>query len=443
MKDRLGRNTASTGLVLNYVEDRLCPPTLPKRDRVFTLKFSPPWSREVPMIMKWHTAGKAMMTDDLRLNRALLPAGFGDLLPPDAAIEAQLIEAMMHVFNLHGYERVKPPLLEFEASLLSGAGAAVAEQTFRLMDPESQRMMALRADTTPQIARIATTRLADAPRPLRLAYAGQCLLARGGQVAPERQITQAGIELIGVDAAEADAETIMVAAEALESAGVSKISVDLTMPPLVPALLTDANFDPLTRTELSHALDRKDAASVQELAGNSANLLCAMLEAAGPAAAALEALERVALPSLVQPMVQRLKTIVARLNAVLPTLRLTVDPVEFRGYLYHTGVAVTIFAPGRQAELGRGGRYRCDGSEDATGITLYPDRIRAAAPRQLAHRRLYLPPGTPAPAAKTARQQGFATVVGFSDPTNACAEAMRLGCTHVWRNGAAIAIEEC
>ena len=85
------------------------------------------------------------MTEDLP-NPALLPAGFADLLPPDAAREAALVEAMMTAFAQHGYERVKPPLLEFEDSLLTGSGAAVADQTFRLMDPVSQRMMGLRAD---------------------------------------------------------------------------------------------------------------------------------------------------------------------------------------------------------------------------------------------------------------------------------------------------------
>ncbi len=100
------------------------------------------------------------MSDELPNNRALLPAGLRDLLPPDAETEASAVEALMEVFAAHGYQRVKPPLLEFEDSLLAGSGAAVAEQTFRLMDPDSQRMMGLRADTTPQVARIATTRLA-------------------------------------------------------------------------------------------------------------------------------------------------------------------------------------------------------------------------------------------------------------------------------------------
>src|SRR5258708_26968915 len=98
------------------------------------------------------------MTDDLP-NPALLPAGLRDLLPPDAETEASAVEGVMDVFAAHGYQRVKPPLLEFEASLLAGSGASVAEQTFLLLDPASQRMMGLRSDTTPQAPTIATTRL--------------------------------------------------------------------------------------------------------------------------------------------------------------------------------------------------------------------------------------------------------------------------------------------
>src|SRR5271154_3705690 len=113
---------------------------------------------------------------------ALLPAGLCDVLPPEAELEARSVEAIMDCFAAHGYQRVTPPLLEFEDSLFAGSGAATAEQTFRLMDPDSQRMMGLRADTTPQIGRLATSRLANAPRPLRLAYSGPVLLVRGTQM---------------------------------------------------------------------------------------------------------------------------------------------------------------------------------------------------------------------------------------------------------------------
>ena len=103
---------------------------------------------------------------------ALLPAGLRDVLPPDADHAADIEEALRQCFRSNGYERIKPPLIEFETSLLTGAGAAMERETFRLMDPESHRMMGLRADITVQVARVATSRLANAPRPLRVSYAG-------------------------------------------------------------------------------------------------------------------------------------------------------------------------------------------------------------------------------------------------------------------------------
>ena len=122
------------------------------------------------------------------VHKGLLPQGLRDLLPPQAEAEAALVERLMAVLAGNGYERVEPPLVEFEDNLLSGAGAAMAKETFRLMDPVSQRMVGVRADMTPQVARIAATRLAKAPRPLRLSYAGQVLRVKGGQLNPERQI---------------------------------------------------------------------------------------------------------------------------------------------------------------------------------------------------------------------------------------------------------------
>lgn len=382
------------------------------------------------------------MTDDLPTNPALLPAGLRDLLPPDAETEAAAVEQLMAVFAGHGYQRVKPPLLEFEDSLLAGSGAAVAEQTFRLMDPDSQRMMGLRADTTPQVARIATTRLAGAPRPLRLSYAGQCLRVRGSQLAPDRQVAQAGIELIGADHAEADAEMILVGAEALAAIGLTRLSFDLTLPTLVPLMLDAAGIVGAQRSALAHALDRKDAAAVGRHGGVLAGVLGDLLLNAGPAARALSALGAADLPAPARALAARLEAVVAHVGAVAPDLRLTVDPVEFRGFRYETGVSVTIYAPDRHEELGRGGRYLCNETEPATGLTLYPDALLRAAPARMARPRLYLPAGTPPATAAALRGQGFATIAALGDAAeDAMAEARRLLCTHVLHNGAAIAVQ--
>ncbi|HZF75607.1 MAG TPA: ATP phosphoribosyltransferase regulatory subunit [Acetobacteraceae bacterium] len=364
------------------------------------------------------------MTDDPP-SPALLPAGLTDLLPPEAEREAALVEAMVEVFALHGYERVKPPLLEFEDSLFAGSGAALAEQTFRLMDPISQRMMGLRADTTPQVARIAATRLDGLCRPLRLSYAGQVLRVRGTQLAPARQLPQAGVELIGPEAPEADAEVAAVAAEALSRVGVQGLSLDITLPRMVPALLDAAGVEGEARRRLARALDRKDAAAVAERAagcGAAMQDLVALLNAAGPADGALAVLQEAALPPAARAIADNAAAIVAAVRGLAPELRITLDPVEFRGLRYHTGVAFTLFGPGRAGELARGGRYLC-GEEPATGMTLYPDAVLRAAPPAPVRPRVFLAEGQDGAAI---RAQGYATVRALS----ATDTPERLRCTH-------------
>jgi ATP phosphoribosyltransferase regulatory subunit len=380
------------------------------------------------------------MTDDPPFNPALLPAGLHDLLPPEAETEAAAVACLMGVFASHGYQRVKPPLLEFEDSLLAGSGAAMTEQTYRLMDTDTRRMMGLRADMTPQVARIAATRLGHVARPLRLSYAGQCLRVHANQIAPDRQIAQAGIELIGHDSPAADAEIVLVAAEALRAVGLTRLSIDLTMPPLVPTLLGETGMEPGPQVRLGRALDRKDVAAVRDRGGALAGVLTDLLLAAGPAEGALKALKAAVLTPGARMMADRVAATVAAIHARAPGLKLTVDPVEFRGLRYHTGVCMTVYAPGRHEELGRGGRYVCGEREPATGLTLYPDAVLRAVPAQAARRRIYLAPGTDPMLAARHRDAGFATVAGLDPCGDAVREASRLGCTHVLVGEDAVAL---
>jgi ATP phosphoribosyltransferase regulatory subunit len=377
-------------------------------------------------------------------NPALLPAGLRDLLPPEAETEARAVEAAMEAFAAHGYQRVKPPLLEFEDSLLAGSGAAVADQTFRLMDPDTHRPMGVRADITPQIARIATTRMASAPRPLRLSYAGQCLRVRGTQIAPDRQVAQAGIEMVGADGPAADAEMVLVGAEALAALGLTRLSVDLLLPPLVPTLLEEAGVPLAARGPLARALDRKDAAAVARHAGphggDLAATLSALLLAAGAADGALAALAEAALTPGARALAARLADTVAAIRARAPGLKLTIDPVEFRGLRYHTGICFTVYAPGRHEELGRGGRYVCGDGEPATGLTLYPDAVLRAAPPRPSRPRVFLPPGTDASAGAALRAQGYATVAGLDPMAAPEQEARRLQCSHICLGGTLAAV---
>lgn len=376
-------------------------------------------------------------------NKALLPAGLRDVLPPDAAFAARVVRALMACFESHGYEQVDPPLVEFEDSLLSGAGAATASQTFRLMDPVSQHMMGLRADMTVQVARIATTRLVNSPRPLRLCYAGQVLCVKGTQLRPERQFAQAGIELIGSDSAAADAEIVTIAVEALQSAGLSGLSADLTMPTLVPAVCASFGFSDDIVARIRAALNRKDAAGVAAIAGSAAPQLLGLLRAAGPAEAALDALARIDLPESASRERQRLLAGAARIRTAKADLALTVDAVEHRGFEYHSGMSFTLFTGGARGEIGRGGRYIAgvaqNGGEAATGCTLFLDAVLDALPRSEPPARLFVPAGTAPEAAAKLRSEGWVTVCGLeeAEPLN---EARRLRCTHAFVSGKVVAL---
>jgi ATP phosphoribosyltransferase regulatory subunit len=380
------------------------------------------------------------------LHAALLPLGLRDLLPQDAATEASVVGRMMAVLERHGYQRVKPPLVEFEENLLSGSGSAMASETFRLMDPVSQRMIGIRADMTPQVARIAATRLKNAARPLRLSYAGQVLRVRGSQLRPERQIGQVGAELIGADGAAADVEAIAVAAEALTILGIAQVSVDLTLPQLAPAICAAHRIAGDLVDEIRAALDHKDAARLAATGAAAAPLLGLLLAAAGPARTALPALAALDLPPAAAAERARLAEVVTLLRAAAPDLRITIDPVENRGFEYHTGISFSFFARGGRAELGRGGRYLAGDflwdSEPATGFTLYTDTVLTVVPESELPRRIFVPAGLPLDEGRKLRAAGWVTIAGLAALADVAAEARRLACSHAVIDGRIVALVE-
>jgi ATP phosphoribosyltransferase regulatory subunit len=372
--------------------------------------------------------------------RALLPEGLHDELPPAAEHEASVVGELVASFAAHGYQRVKPPLIEFEESLTSGPGAAQATGMFRLIDPVSQRMMAVRSDMTVQVARIAATRLQKAPRPLRLSYAGQVLRVKGSQLRPERQFPQAGVELIGVKSVAADAEVVLLAIEALTASGHTRpITVDLTLPTLVPAIAVALGLDDSLTRQARDALDGKDAAQLQDIPGEAGVLFRGLLDAAGPADRALQRLGALALPPAARAEVDELAGLVAAIRAAGPSIALTIDPGEYRAHEYHTGFGFTLFATGVRGELGRGGRYLLvgpdGGSEEAVGFTIYVDSLLRALPQPARPAFVYLPAGVSAEAAQGLRRAGHRTVAGLAREADPQAEARRLGCSHFYVDG--------
>jgi len=373
-----------------------------------------------------------------RSDKALLPAGMQDGLPPFAAQEAKTAELLISQFRGWGYARVKPPLMEFEENLLYGTGQAVSGQAFRVQDPVSQRMLALRPDMTLQVARIARSRMSHSPRPLRLAYAGQVARVQSSQLRPERQFGQVGVELIGATGASADVEVILMTAEALQTAGVKDLSIDLGLPTLCRSVIGDLVLDEATKATLKTALDRKDAAtlkSMRDILGPPiSKTLTSMLSAIGPAKQAMEKLNAIDLPQNAAQQRAHLNSVVDSILCARPDLTLTMDPIESRGFEYHTGVTFAVFSRSVMGELGRGGRYEAGNqntSEAATGLTLFMDTVMQAVPDVQATDTLFLPFGTSPDQAQRFRTEGWITVSGLEQTNDTKQTARHLGCSHI------------
>jgi ATP phosphoribosyltransferase regulatory subunit len=370
--------------------------------------------------------------------RALLPEGLHDTLAPKAELESATVAGLLACFAAQGYEQVAPPLVEFEDSLLAGVGAAEGRRMFRLMDPASHRMMGVRTDMTTQVARVATTRLAAAPRPLRLCYAGQVLRVESGKLRSEREFGQAGIELIGTASTGAEAEVLLLAAEALHTVGAADFTVDLTVPTLVPVVAAGLGLDSAMTAIARDALDEKDMAGLTAFSGRAREVFEALLLAGGEADKALDALVRLDLPGEAAALVDELRAMVATLRDAAPDLMLTVDPGEYRNFEYHSGICFTAFDRNTSRELGRGGRYRVQGAkgfEPAVGFTVYVDSLLRALPEPRRPKAVYVPAGVPREATKQLRADGWRTVAGLDPVADAGAEARRLGCSHVYRDG--------
>ncbi len=365
---------------------------------------------------------------------ALLPNGFVDLLPPFAEKEAKAIQTLMDKFASFGYSRIKPPLLEFEDSLLGcGIGSILAGDTFRLMDSVSNRMLGLRSDTTPQISRIVSTRLKNEPRPLRLAYANDVLRTRGSQMRSERQFTQVGCELIDENNSyDSDIEICVMAILGLKSLGVKGIILDLTIPKFVSDILGDAN----SNAEIEKAVRRRDLDALLSMDSEQAHILAGAMAASGTAGNALFLLENITFDGNMQGKISHLKHICAGVNSAMLDLGIddvcvSIDVLEQTGFEYHNGLGFTIFADGLSGELGRGGSYDLhfggyEHIEIARGFTLYMDTILQITDISVDKTCVFVPNNEPWSAIAELQDKGWIIVRG---------ESLNKECTHIYENG--------
>jgi ATP phosphoribosyltransferase regulatory subunit len=286
----------------------------------------------------------------------VLPDHIADVLPSEARHIEEIRRDLLDMARCYGYELVMPPMLEHLESLLSGTGEALDLQTFKLVDQLSGRMMGLRADSTPQVARI-DAHLLNRDGVTRLCYCGPVLHTRPDGPHATREPLQFGAEIYGHNGLEADLEILTLALDALKVAQIGSIGVDMADARIVHALLRDLRLDVAQLARIHAALAAKDASELKALLRTAPALtsqaLLDLLQLYGDGSVLDEA-QRV-LPAL--PDIQAALNHLKWLSSHLEGAGVSFDLADLRGYAYYSGAMFSMYAPGASDALARGGRY--------------------------------------------------------------------------------------
>jgi ATP phosphoribosyltransferase regulatory subunit len=326
----------------------------------------------------------------------VLPDHIADVLPSEARHIEELRRSLLDTARSYGYELVMPPLLEHLESLLTGTGEALDLQTFKLVDQLSGRTLGLRADTTPQVARI-DAHLLNRAGVTRLCYAGPVLHTRPDRPQATREPLQFGAEIYGHAGREADLEALLLALDCLKVAQVSDLSVDMSDARIVRYLLSEASVHTILPTsqlnQIHAALAEKDASELAALTKNlpkaARESLVALVQLYGDEKV-LEEAKKVLQPADILPEVlsnslSNLKWLASQIGCT----QVTFDLAELSGYTYYSGARFAIYAKSAPDSLVRGGRYDEVGAvfgrnRPAAGFSLdIKELVSAVAPRAL------------------------------------------------------------
>jgi ATP phosphoribosyltransferase regulatory subunit len=295
--------------------------------------------------------------------RWLLPDGVEDILPEQAARIESLRRRLLDLYASWGYELVIPPLIEYTDSLLIGLGADVDLMTFKVIDQLTGRTMGIRADITPQTARIDSHSL-QRDGVSRLCYASHVLYTKPKSPLGTRSPLQAGVELYGESGLDADIEVISLLLASLQCAGLQKLNIDIGHVGIFEALVAASGMDDVQQSELLALLQSKAIVDLNawldaaQLDADISAMFKAMPSLAGSRKVLQQATQIfVHAPAEVTSALQELEAIASIIEARYPAAELYFDLSELRGYHYHTGLVFAAFAPGYGSALAKGGRY--------------------------------------------------------------------------------------
>jgi ATP phosphoribosyltransferase regulatory subunit len=329
----------------------------------------------------------------------LLPEYIEDVLPAEAARIETLRRTLLDLFRVYGYQYVIPPMLEYMESLITGVGHDLDLATFKVVDQLTGRLMGVRADMTPQAARI-DAHLLNAEGITRLCYAGSVLRTKPDGLAQTREPLQVGAELYGHADVESDIEIQLLLIKALQAIGIQNIHLDFSHVNIFGSLIEASNVAPQLEQALYAALQSKDQAAVKSLAKDldiqTREALIQLTQLNGDKTILAQAAEL--LPKI--PAIQHALACLNKISEALQNLDVTVsfDFSELRGYHYHSGIVFAAYAQGYKGPLALGGRYDEVGkafgrARPATGFSLDLRGVVTALPPAPAQRAIFAPAG--------------------------------------------------
>lgn len=299
----------------------------------------------------------------------MLPEGVDETLPPLSWRLEGLRRSLLDAYRARGYDLIMPPFIEHLDTLLTGAGSDLERQTFKLTDPSGGRLLGLRADMTPQAARIAVRHFSDRPV-VRLCYLGTVLRTQPDSLGGSRAPRQVGCEIFGEMALSADCEILRLMLETMRLAGIEEAHIDLGHVGIYRSMAARLGLDADEESTLFEILQRKsqpdlaEFAAARRLPASATQMLKALLDLNGDVSVLQRARERLdSADPAVDEALTALDQAVAELNRAEPAVPLNIDLAELRGYRYQTGLVFAAFAPGHGRELARGGRYNGVGRE--------------------------------------------------------------------------------
>ncbi|RBP49343.1 ATP phosphoribosyltransferase regulatory subunit [Arenicella xantha] len=287
----------------------------------------------------------------------LLPEGVEEILPDEAIKLEMLRRSVLDDLASRGFNLVMPPVMEFVDALLTGTGEELDTQTYKFMDQHTHRMLGIRADITPQIARIDSHYLADLDVN-KLCYAGTVLRTQPAHMGGQRELLQIGAEIFGVDDESADLEIIQAMLQALSLSRAADVTLSLGHVGIYRALLNEQSVDGLLEQRLRDVLLRKSTPDLDALSEQiDIAPFKVLLSLQGSTDVLANAHKAFGHNQELADSLAQLETVVSELKANKSAIKVHIDLADVAGYRYHTGLKYEAFVSGRGSAVAQGGRY--------------------------------------------------------------------------------------